>query len=272
MYDGTERKLLNSLEIGYCSVILDAFEGKIMDVTILYRMVKATAESASKALDPCIGSSHNFYDYGGYPVYIERYNMYQHLTVELFGGEAQALFPQLLPGSWKDPSEENGRMWRTHLENVAVRLGDLEAYLRSKLGDTDRRVQSVVDLVEAHLRPSIFKVPDKEREIQDILETIFHVRDLPYLREKVHITYSSKTYVPDFTFDSLNLAVEVKLCNRESRKKELIDEINADIIAYQTKYESLIFIIYDLGFIRDVAQFSADIEKNPNVYSIVIKK
>jgi hypothetical protein len=59
-------------------------------------MVKATAESASKALDPYIGSSHYFYDYGGYPIYIERYNLYQHLTVELFGDEAQTLFPLLV--------------------------------------------------------------------------------------------------------------------------------------------------------------------------------
>ena len=56
------------------------------------------------------------------------------------------------------------------------------------------------------------------------------------------------------------------------REKEIIDEVNADILAYQTKYERVIFIIYDLGFIRDVAQFSADIEKNPNVYAIVKKR
>lgn len=243
-----------------------------MDIKILYSMVKVTAESASKALDPCIGSSHNFYDYGGYPIYIDRYNVYQHLTVELLGDEAQALFPLILPGSWVNPSEEEGRMWRTHLENVAVRLGSLEAYLKTRLGDTEQRIQAISDLIEAHLRPSIFKDPGKEREIQDILETLFHVRALPYLREKVHIKYSSKTYVPDFTFDSLNLVVEAKLCNREGREKEIIDEVNADILAYQTKYESIIFIIYDLGFIRDVAQFSADIEKNPSVYSIVIKR
>jgi len=251
---------------------LEAFEGNTMDIKILYSMVKATAESASKALDPCIGSSHNFYDYGGYPIYIEQYNVYQHLTVELFGDETQALFRPIFPGSWVIPSEENGRMWRTHLENVAVRLGSLEAFLKTKLGDTDQRIQSISDLIEAHLRPSIFKDPCKEREIQDILETLFHVRDLPYLREKGHIKYSTKTYVPDFTFDSLNLVVEAKLCNREGREKEIIDEVNADILAYKTKYDSIIFVIYDLGFIRDVGQFKADIEKNPNIYAIVIKK
>lgn len=243
-----------------------------MDIKILYSMVKATAESASKALDPCVGSSRNFYDYGGYPIYIERYNVYQHLTVELFGDEARALFPQILPGFWVIPSEENDRMWRTHLENVAVRLGDLEAYLKTRLGDTEQRIQSISELIKAHLRPSIFKDPCKEREIQDTLETLFHVRDLPYLREKDHIKYSSKTYVPDFTFESLNLVVEAKLCNRDGREREIIDEVNADILAYKTKYESIIFIIYDLGFIRDVAQFSADIEKNPNVDAIVIKR
>lgn len=251
---------------------IEANEGYAMDTKILYNMVKATAESASKALDSCIGASHYFYDYGGYPIYIERYNMYQHLTVERFGDEAQVLFPPLLSGSWADPSEENGRMWRTHLENVAVCLVSLEAYLKSKLGDTEQHVQAIVDLIEAHLRPSIFKDPDRERDIQDILETLFHVRSLPYLREKVHIKYSSKTFVPDFTFDSLNLIVEAKLCNRDGREKEIIDEVNADILAYKTKYESLIFIIYDLGFIRDVTQLRSDIEKNPNVNVIVIKK
>ncbi len=243
-----------------------------MDIKILYKMVQATAGAASKALDPSIGSNHEFYDYGGYPIYIEQYNKYQHLTVELFGDEAQALFPPLLQGDWTHPSEENGRLWRTHLENVSVRLGQLEAYLRLKLGDTEEHVQAIVDLIEANLRPSIYNDPDKEKAVQDVLETIFRARSLPYLREKVHIKYSSKTFVPDFTFDPLHLVAEAKLCNREGREKEIIDEVNADILAYQTKYKSLIFVIYDLGFIRDVAQFRSDIEKNLDVHAIVIKK
>jgi hypothetical protein len=242
-----------------------------MDINILYNMVKATSESASKALDPCIGSSHNFYDYGGYPIYIEQYNKYRQIAVELLGDEVQLLFPPLLPGSWTNPSEENGRMWRTHLENVAERLNSLEAYLRSKLGDTEQRVQAIMDLIKVHLRPSIFSKPEKEREIQNSLETIFHVQSLPYLREKDHIKYSLKTFVPDFSFAPLNLVVEAKLCNREGKEKEIIEEINADILAYKTKYESLIFVVYDLGFIRDVAQFRSDIEMNPAVYAIVIK-
>jgi hypothetical protein len=243
-----------------------------MDLKILYSMVRATANSASRALNSSNNSTHDFYDYGGYPIYIEQYNKYQQLTSELFGDEAIALFPPLLPEAWVNPSEENGRMWRTHLENVAVRLFNLDVYLQSKLDDTEQRVQATIDLIEANLRPSIYDDPDKEKNVQDVIETIFRARSLPFLREKVHIPYSTKTFVPDFTFDSLHLVVEAKLCNREGREKAIIDEVNADILAYQTRYKSLIFVVYDLGFIRDVAQFKIDIEENPDVYAIVIKK
>jgi hypothetical protein len=40
----------------------------------------------------------------------------------------------------------------------------------------------------------------------------------------------------------------------------MIDEINADIIGYQSKYERILFVIYDLGFIRDVALYCSSIE------------
>jgi len=240
-----------------------------MDIKTLYNMVRNTSDSASRTLDPPVETTLR---YSGYPAYIEQYNAYRQITIELFGDEAKALFLPLAHGYWMDPEKELSRLWRKHFEDVAVRLATLTAYLQSKLGDTEQRVQGIIDLVEANLRPSIYNDPDKEKAVQDILETIFRARSLPYLREKVHIKYSSKTFVPDFAFDSLSLAVEAKLCNRDGREKEIIDEVNADILAYKTKYTSIVFVIYDLGFIRDVAQFKSDIEMIPNVYAIVIKK
>ena len=84
--------------------------------------------------------------------------------------------------------------------------------------------------------------------------------------------YSSKRYIPDFTFDRIGLAVEVKLCKDKDREKELIGEINDDIIGYSGRYDRSVFVIYDLGCIRDVAKFSGDIENNPNVHVLIIKK
>jgi hypothetical protein len=52
----------------------------------------------------------------------------------------------------------------------------------------------------------------------------------------------------------------------------MIEEINSDIIGYAGRYDRCLFVIYDLGFIRDTAQFSGDIEANPNVHVLIVKK
>ena len=58
---------------------------------------------------------------------------------------------------------------------------------------------------------------------------------------------------------------------RSEREKELPEEINDDILAYQTKYQNLLFIIYDLGYIRDVDRFSSSFEEHENVTIRVVK-
>jgi hypothetical protein len=52
----------------------------------------------------------------------------------------------------------------------------------------------------------------------------------------------------------------------------MIEEINSDIIGYGGRYDRSLFVIYDLGFVRDTAQFSRDIEANPNVQVLIVKK
>ncbi len=84
--------------------------------------------------------------------------------------------------------------------------------------------------------------------------------------------YSSKHYIPGFTFDRIGLAVEVKLCRDKDREKTMIDEISSDIIGYGSRYDRCLFVIYDLGVIWDVAKFSVGIEANPNVHVLIIKK
>ena len=52
----------------------------------------------------------------------------------------------------------------------------------------------------------------------------------------------------------------------------MIEEINSDIVGYGGRYDRCLFVIYDLGFIRDTAQFSRDIEGNPSVHVLIVKK
>lgn len=130
----------------------------------------------------------------------------------------------------------------------------------------------VVSKIEEKLRPTIHKRPEKEREIQDNLENLFLTLDYDFEREQVSFAYSTKSYKPDFTSDSLKTAVDVKLCKDPLDEKRIIDEINADIPAYKTHYENLIFVVYDLGCIRKVDSFAKGIEKaHKKVFVRVIK-
>jgi hypothetical protein len=129
----------------------------------------------------------------------------------------------------------------------------------------------VLHLAEQKLRKVIRDKPEKEKQVQDAFESLLIGADMPYGREVDSIEYSSKTYSPDFSLMKISLAVEVKLCSREEREKELPAEINDDILAYQTKYQNLLFIVYDLGYIRDMDRFRKSFEEHENVTVRVIK-
>jgi len=62
--------------------------------------------------------------------------------------------------------------------------------------------------------------------------------------------------------------VEIKFCDRAGREKEIIGEINDYIIAFKTKYPNLIFVIYDVGMIRDIAEFKGSFEKKVRIKNI----
>jgi hypothetical protein len=129
----------------------------------------------------------------------------------------------------------------------------------------------VINLAEYKLRKTIRNVPTSEKEIQDAFENLLIGADIPHSRETDSIEYSSKTYTPDFSVARADLAIEIKLSNRKEREKEIIAEINDDILAYSTKYGNLIFVIYDTGFIRDVERFTKHFEDREGVVVKVVK-
>lgn len=212
-----------------------------------------------------------FQNYAGYPFYIDEYNRLLAFTAQA-DSDVVTYFQTVDLGQHRNPADVPGFMWKTYAELAAVRLNSLASYLQSKLGIKQQEHEQIIDLIHANLRPAIYDDPKHEREVQNALETIFRARALDFRREQQTVAYSTKRYIPDFTFDRIGLAVEVKLCKDKDREKVMIDEINSDIIGYSGRYDRCLFVIYDLGFIRDVAQFSADIEANPKVHVLIIKK
>jgi len=146
-----------------------------------------------------------------------------------------------------------------------------EVYDGKNTGPESNLILDIINLVEKKLRKMIRPKPNHEKEIQIAFENLLIATGIPYSRETKKIEYSSKTYIPDFVIDKIEFAIEIKFCSNETKEKELIAQINDDILAYQTKYKNLMFIIYDLGFIRDVERFLYPFEKNQNVILRVIK-
>ncbi len=147
-----------------------------------------------------------------------------------------------------------------------------EVYSAKDTGPEASLIFKVLNLAEHQLRKVIREKPDNERQVQDAFENLLIGATIPYGREVDRIEYSSKTYTPDFSLQKINLAVEVKLCSRSGREKELPKEINDDILAYQTKYQNLLFVVYDLGYIRDQDRFCSSFEAHDNVTIRVIKQ
>lgn len=146
-----------------------------------------------------------------------------------------------------------------------------EVYTGKDTGPEASLILKVINLAEHKLRRTIRTIPSLEKEIQDAYENLLIGGDIPYSRETDSIEYSSKTYIPDFSIQKSDLAIEIKLCGRKEREKEIIAEINDDMLAYKIKYGNMLFVIYDTGFIRDVEKFVKNFEDQEGVVVKVVK-
>ena len=165
-------------------------------------------------------------------------------------------------------------------QDIPTLRENLRSFVRSKSKEVETKppkssasyVSQVATDIQTSLRRLIRNRPAKEKEVQDHLEDLLALKEYEFDREQITIPYSTKSYRPDFTSDSLSIAIDVKLCNSTEDEKKIIDEINADIPAYKQRYQYLLFVVYDLAVIRRLKDYVSGIERNnPNVTVIVIK-
>jgi|SRR5579862_715785 len=151
----------------------------------------------------------------------------------------------------------------------------LKSLLEGAIGYAEDETRNLTEFVQASLRRAIFAIPDKETEVQNCVETLFVGRNMAkgtdYYRETGRVKTSGRESVPDFIIRRLKLCLEVKLLKSREELKPIIDEINADIRVYGTVYERQLYVVYDLGVIRDEVEFKRDLEDVPGVSVLVIK-
>jgi DpnII restriction endonuclease len=151
----------------------------------------------------------------------------------------------------------------------------LKSLLEGAIGYAEDETHNLKDFLQASLRRAISTIPDKELEIQQTIESLLIGRGMEkgtdYDRETGRVKTSGKESIPDFIFPNLKLCLEVKLSKSADKVKAIVDEINADIRMYSTRYERQLYVVYDLGTIRDEAEFKRDLESAPGVSVLVIK-
>ncbi|HJW41542.1 MAG TPA: hypothetical protein VJ476_09985 [Rhizomicrobium sp.] len=148
--------------------------------------------------------------------------------------------------------------------------------LQEKSPVKEKKVFELVGFFSKNLRRGVIRVPTCEKDVQDVIETLFIGRGdqkgRDYDRETGRVKFSGKEFVPDFVIPSELIAIEVKFVGELGRAKAVIDEMNADVIAFLTKYQRVLFVVYDLGFVRDVNEFGAGLEATAGVSVCVIKQ
>lgn len=185
---------------------------------------------------------------------------------------------------WGDPNEVYNEKHEIAFEEQMQQAGGLllsaiDHLECSEMGDVfegDKHQEAgelfkIIGFSTTKLRKLIREIPSKEKDVQDKYEDLLTAQDIEYSREFPRIEYSSKQYVPDFSFENISLAVEIKLCKNAGDEKAFIGQINDDILAYKTKFNNLLFIVYDLAQIRDTDVFKSSFESHSNVMVQVIK-
>lgn len=215
----------------------------------------------------------NVWKHGGYKQFARKYNqILEEVAKKLSLPPTLDMFNlDKIPDGGKTIAYQQKEIFEAVHANASI----LKAYIESQLGVVEDETTALRDFLQARLRSAILRPPEKEREIQDTIEQLLIgrglLKGLDYDREVGRIKFSAKEVIPDFVFPKLGLAMEVKLVNSSTRAKEAIDEINADVAAYSKGCRSLLFVVYDTGFIRDDLEFRRDLERGGNTSVVVVK-
>lgn len=204
--------------------------------------------------------------------YAKRYNLLREKAIALRIKGSETFLPELseelVKFGWTNDHFKRVRWF----DEIEVAINQMVGFLEVVQKDSFRILTNLEEYLFRNLRKNVMQKPLEEKEVKDVIQIMLNSKGIVFEREKVRISYSSKDFIPDFAFEDLNAVLEVKLCKTDKKEKDIIDEINADIPAYTSRYNNTTFLVYDLGIIRDIDLFRKDIERNsPRIEVLVIK-
>lgn len=135
-----------------------------------------------------------------------------------------------------------------------------------------RQTIEIEAAIERALRPSFRRSPpSQERDVQDAVEVILQSLGVQYSREKEVATVGERAFVPDFSVNDEDLAIEVKYAREGRALSSLQEELAADIAAFLTRWSRLLVVVYDHGVIADPYTFRRSHMTHFGVTVVVVK-
>lgn len=240
----------------------------------LLATANALLDSMNTAATGSTDGPNNLWKYAGYKHFIRKYNQIANAAKEIDPKLTEFLDlwqEEKIPGEGDTvPAQQKN----FHV-GVHANLSMLRSLIENELGVKDDQIKALKDFLKANLRAALFEIPEKEKQVQDALETLLIGRGMQkgidYDRESGRVKVAHKHSIPDFILLKLSLALEVKLSKDEKKSKLIVDEINADIQAYGKVYQKQLFVVYDIGSIRNELEFVRDLETGTGISVIVIK-
>lgn len=245
---------------------------ELHEIKKLIGQAKAIEKTMVEVLNQPSSSNHRFISC------ITYINMYQSLA----NASAKYISLNSLIGKYDiknlpNPYDLTGTQLSEWFQSALASIRILISLLESNFDYIDNEYSKIDNLINSKLRALIMDKPEREKDIQDNIERLFISigmnKGIDYDRESGKFKFSGREYIPDFIFSKLNCCLEVKIIKTKNHLSQMIEEINADITAYSKKFEKILFVIYDLGFIRDIDEFKRDIEqsKENEIKVIIIK-
>ena len=238
------------------------------------------ARALLRSMDSVVSSmptEGNAWHFASYKIYATQYTRLVKAITAIKTLPDGILFPydvEKISGIGKTIGIEQKSMF----QQVHGDLSMLCSWLEFAIGSTNSSslVRSLEDFLLSKLRPAMLNGnPEVEKEVQNTIEKILIGRGMQkgvdYDRETGRIKHSGKESIPDFVFRPLSAALEVKLIKEKSNVARIVDEINADVLAYRKGYEHVIFVVYDNGTINDIDEFKRDIEISGSTRVLVVK-
>ena len=239
----------------------------------LLRNTSALLEAMRYSSSTARGDAANIGNYASFATFLRKYTRLVQQAAPLLEN------PSILDAFDVEQLPSSGNLtWITQKEYFDIAYANaslLKSLLEDAIGYAEDETHNLRDFIQANLRKAVFAVPEKELEVQNGIESLMVGRGMEkgtdYDRETGRVKTSGKESIPDFILPHLKLCLEVKLSKSPDKLRSIVDEINADIRAYATAYERQLYVIYDLGTIRDEAEFKRGLEDAPGVSVLVVK-